>query len=73
MYNTSYKCVKPLTLWYDGPDGKRSRTALSAEPSGILSGVADNITLKNSQDQIKCTWSCRMSMSRNISKRYEHG
>lgn len=23
MYNTSYKCVKPLTLWYDGPDGKK--------------------------------------------------
>lgn len=23
MYNTNYKCVKPLTLWYDGPDGKK--------------------------------------------------
>lgn len=23
MYNTNYKCVKPLTLWFDGPDGKK--------------------------------------------------
>lgn len=23
MYNTNYRCVKPLTLWYDGPDGRK--------------------------------------------------
>ena len=34
MYNTNYKCVKPLTLWYDGPDGKKKPSGRAAAAYG---------------------------------------
>lgn len=75
MYNTNYKCVKPFDVWLDaiGQDGKKIPYRVKRGTIWRLVWCGGEQSFKEFTGPDKMHITLPMSMSRNISKRFEFG